>query len=66
VNVIKIWLEFSCFELRMVATESKKFIVIIGHLLKMMHVKYVYSLWSAVQVPNCKAWLMLSRKPHGV
>ena len=33
--------------------------MIIGNLLKMLHVKYVYSMYSAMQVTNRKAWLML-------
>jgi len=56
-------LEFGVFELRLKITESQGFFVIIGHLLKMLHVKYVYSMESAMHIPNCKAWLMLSRSP---
>jgi len=56
-------LDFGVFELKLKVTESQGFFVIIGHLLKMLHVKYVYSMESAMQIPNCEAWLMLSRSP---
>jgi len=55
--------DFGVSELRLKVTESQGFFEIIGHLLKMLHVKYVYGMESPMQIPNCKAWLMLSKSP---
>jgi hypothetical protein len=55
--------DFGVSELRLKVTESRGFFVIIGHLLKILYVKYVYNMEGAMQIPNCKAWLMLSKSP---
>jgi len=44
VNVMKMLLDFGVYSLRFKVSESQGFFVIIGHLLKMLHVKYVYSM----------------------
>jgi len=59
-------LDFGVFKLRLKVTESQGFFVIIGHLLKMLHVKYVYSMESANENSKLQGLVNTLQKPHDV